>query len=122
MSRLVIHPDFQERNLASKFVSAAIKLLRKQTHVRCLLSYADSEFHYGTVYQATNFSYYGLTDKKKDFFYKTENGFIKHSRGKIKGLEGEWRYRSQKHRYVMIFDKDLLRLMKWTKKAYPKPK
>jgi hypothetical protein len=25
----------------------------------------------------------------------------------MKGAEGEWRYRSRKHRYVMVFDKSL---------------
>jgi len=28
-------------------------------------------------------------------------------RGKIKGAEGEWKDRSRKHRYVMVFDKNL---------------
>ena len=41
---------------------------------------------------------------------KVSNGsgsFIKHSRGKTKGVEGEWRPRSRKHRFVLIFDKTL---------------
>jgi hypothetical protein len=49
-----------------------------------------------------------LTDKKSDFWIKQPDGsFIKHSRGPIKGLEGEWRERSRKHRYLMVFDKSL---------------
>lgn len=50
----------------------------------------------------------GLTDPKKDFYYADGT---KHSRGKVKGLQGEWKERSRKHRYVMIFDQSLT--LKW---------
>jgi hypothetical protein len=106
LSRLCIHPDTQsaEHNITSWFVSRAIKQLRKDTEVKAIISYADSDFHFGTVYRALNFKYCGLTDPKKDFYYADGT---KHSRGKIKGAEGEWKDRSRKHRYVMIFDKNL---------------
>ena len=106
LSRLCIHPDTQEReyNITSWFVSKAIKRLRKDTEVKAILSYADSDFHNGTIYRACNFEYYGLSDAKKDFYYADGT---KHSRGKIKGSEGEWRERSRKHRYLMVFDKTL---------------
>ena len=116
LSRLCIHPDVQkaEHNITSWFVSRTIKILKKETNVRVILSYADSEYHAGTIYRACNFEYYGLTDPKKDFWIKQSDGtYIKHSRGKIKGVEGEWRYRSQKHRYVLLFDKTLF--VKWKK-------
>jgi hypothetical protein len=106
LSRLCIHPDTQqgEHNITSWFVSRAIKQLRKDTEVKAIISYADSDFHNGTIYRACNFKYCGLTDPKKDFYYADGT---KHSRGKIKGAEGEWKDRSRKHRYVMIFDKNL---------------
>jgi hypothetical protein len=110
LSRLCLTPEIQkqEHNLASWFVSRSIRLLRKERTVRAILSYADSTFHSGTVYKACNFKYYGLTEAKKDFFIKQPDGsFIKHSRGKVKGVEGEWRDRSVKHRYVLIYDKSL---------------
>jgi hypothetical protein len=110
LSRLCIVPSVQEyeHNIASWFVSRCIKDLRKEVKVRVILSYADSNFHEGTVYRACNFKYYGLTDSKKDFWIKNEDGsFRKHSRGKTKGVEGEWRERSRKHRYAMVFDKKL---------------
>lgn len=71
LSRLCITPDMQasEHNLASWFVSRAIKQLRKETKVRCILSYADSDYHQGIVYKASNFKYYGLTDPKRTFGY-----------------------------------------------------
>ena len=106
LSRLCIDPNTQscEYNITSWFVSRAIRQLRKDTEVKAIISYADSSHHTGTIYRACNFKYAGLTDPKKDFYYSDGT---KHSRGKVKGSEGEWKDRSRKHRYVMIFDKSL---------------
>ena len=106
LSRLCVHPDTQseEYNITSWFVSKAIKQLRKDTKVRAIISYADCDFHSGIIYRACNFKYYGLTNKKKDFYYSDGT---KHSRGKIKGSEGEWKERSRKHRFLLVFDKSL---------------
>ena len=114
LSRLCIHPVTQqeEYNITSWFVSRAIKQLRKDTKVRAIISYADSEHHGGTIYRACNFRYCGLSDPKKDFYFSDGT---KHSRGKIGDAEGEWRDRSRKHRYVMVFDKSLKLL--WTDKS-----
>jgi hypothetical protein len=110
LSRLCIEPITQssEHNITSWFVSKAIRQLRKDTEVKAIISYADTTFHSGTIYRACNFKYAGLTDPKKDFYYADGT---KHSRGKVKGLQGEWKERSRKHRYVMIFDKTLQ--LKW---------
>lgn len=110
LSRLCVHPKIQgqEHNITSWFVSRSIRKLRKETNVRLILSYADAEYHEGVIYKACNFTYYGLTDFKKDFWIQQEDGsYIKHSRGSIKNLKGEWRPRSQKHRYILLFDKSL---------------
>lgn len=117
LSRLVLCPvvQKQEHNLTSFFVSAALRALRKDTKVRCVLSYADSDFHSGIVYRACNFEYYGLTEERKDFFIKTPEGWRKHQRGPTRGVEGEWRPRSRKHRFVIVYDKELKRKMKWEK-------
>ena len=106
LSRLCIHPNTQqsEYNITSWFVSKAIRRLRKETNVRAIISYADSDHHSGTIYRACNFLYCGLSEPKKDFYFADGT---KHSRGSVKGSEGEWKERSRKHRYVMIFDKSL---------------
>jgi len=106
LSRLCIHPDTQkeEYNITSWFVSRCIRQLRKDTNVRAIISYADSDYHEGTIYRACNFQYCGLTNAKKDFYFADGT---KHSRGKVRGQEGEWRERTRKHRYVMVFDKSL---------------
>lgn len=116
LSRLCIHPDLQreEYNITSWFVSRCIKKFRKDTKVKAILSYADSAHHTGIIYRATNFKYYSLSDSKKDFWIKQPDGsYIKHSRGSTKELEGEWRERTRKHRYMLIFDKELEKRLKW---------
>lgn len=117
LSRLCIHPDVQreEYNITSWFVSRCIKRFRKDASVRCILSYADANHHSGVIYRACNFTYYGMTDPKKDFYYADGT---KHSRGSVKGLEGEWRERSRKHRYLMIFDKNLQKRLTWNRQMW----
>jgi len=116
LSRFVLEPEHQsnEHNLATWFMARAIKLLRSKESVRAVLSYADNDHHKGVIYSASNFKYYGLSEKKKDFYIESQQDdlfsgtqMIKHSRGKMKDLEGEWRDRSQKHRFLLVFDKDL---------------
>lgn len=115
LSRLCIHPDIQETeyNITSWFVSRCIKRFRKDVGVRAIISYADSSYHSGVIYRACNFTYYGLTDAKKDFYYTDGT---KHSRGSVKGKAGIWKNRSRKHRYMMVFDKTLNVL--WNEEKY----
>jgi hypothetical protein len=123
LSRLCVHPDIQkeEYNITSWFVSRCIKKFRKDTEVKAILSYADSSHHSGIIYRATNFKYYGKTDPKSDFWIEQSDGsYIKHSRGPIKDLKGEWRERSRKHRYLMIFDKELEKRLKWEEHKWDK--
>jgi len=117
LSRLCIHPDLQkeEYNITSWFVSRCIRRFRKDATVRAILSYADSHHHTGTIYRACNFQYYGLTDPKKDFYYADGT---KHSRGSTRGVDGEWRDRSRKHRYLMVFQKELKDRLLWKEEKY----
>ena len=117
LSRLCIHPNIQkeEYNITSWFVSRCIKRFRKDARVRCILSYADANHHSGIIYRACNFKYYGLTDLKKDFYYADGT---KHSRGSVKGVDGEWKERSRKHRYLMVFDKDLQKHLTWQEQSW----
>ena len=115
LSRLCIRPDIQkeEYNITSWFLSSCIRRFRKDATVRAILSYADADHHTGVIYRACNFQYYGLTDPKKDFYYADGT---KHSRGSIRGADGEWRDRSRKHRYLMVFEKGLKPL--WKEQKY----
>ena len=119
LGRLALDSEYAVKNLNSWFVARCIKLLRAEENVRALISYADTEYHEGYIYQALNFQYYGLTAKKNDFWVKQKDGtYKKQSRGATKGVDGEWRPRSRKHRYLMVFDKSLT--VKWTQQPYPK--
>ena len=117
LSRLCIHPDIQkeEYNITSWFVSRCIRRFRKDATVRAILSYADSNHHTGVIYRACNFQYYGLTAPKKDFYYADGT---KHSRGSINGADGEWRDRSRKHRYLMVFDEGLKKRLTWKQEQW----
>jgi hypothetical protein len=110
LSRLCLDPSVQseEHNLASWFVSRCLKLLRQEEQVRAVLSYADADFHSGTVYRACNFKYYGLSAAKSDYWIPDENGkLVKLSRGKTKDQGGVWIPRSRKHRFLLTYDKKL---------------
>lgn len=117
LSRLCIHPDIQkeEYNITSWFLSRCIRRFKKDANVSAILSYADSTRHNGIIYRACNFKYYGLTDPKKDFYYADGT---KHSRGSVKGVEGEWKDRSRKHRYLMVFDKELEKRLTWKEEKW----
>ena len=119
LGRLCLKPGIKEKNILSWFVSYSLRELKKKVTLRGVLSYADSRYHNGYIYQACNFKYYGLTSIKKDFWYELDDGsFKKHSRGKVKGFSGEWRDRPQKHRYLILYDKNLNTL--WEECPYPK--
>ena len=107
LGRLVLKPEYNGKNYGSYLVGRSLRLL-KQAGARAVISYADSSHHTGAIYRACNFTYCGLSTKKKDFFI---NGRIQ-ERGKTKGKIGEWRDRPQKHRYIYIFDKKLNLLWK----------
>ena len=87
-----------QKNLASFFVSRALKMLPQPSIV---VSYADkNNGHCGYVYQATNFIYTGLSEKRTDL--KSSSGL--HSRTEWRNAkEGETREyveRPRKHRYI----------------------
>ena len=118
MGRLCLDPRYHHKNILSWFVAKTLKDL-KQKGYDVVLTYADKDFHSGKIYQALSFYYYGLSAPKKDFWFLLEDGtYKKHQRGSVKGRDGEWRDRSQKHRYVKFLNKKKKKLMKWEIKTY----
>ena len=121
LGRLAMDPECNVKNLTSWFLSKALKQLRQEVRPRAVITYADATYHHGYIYQACNFTYHGLTAKKTDAWVKQEDGsFKKCGRGRPRGenVIVEWRPRSQKHRYLMVYDKKLTTL--WPQLAYPK--
>ena len=82
LNRLVVN-DGLPRNALSFFVSSCLKMLPKPMVV---VSYADTSMgHHGYIYQATNWIYTGLSDKRTDWVVEGLEG--KHSRHLADGTE-----------------------------------
>ena len=74
LNRLCVNNNLG-KNVLSFFVSQSIKLLQKP---KVLVSYADtSQGHTGYIYQATNWIYTGLSDKRTEWRMRGNN---KHSK------------------------------------------
>jgi hypothetical protein len=94
--------DTLPRNGESRFIGWCLRWFAHHCAGLILVSYADTgQNHIGTVYQATNWLYTGMSAKFKD------------------KIEGRVIERSRKHRYVWLnnLDKNLLR---WKVMPYPK--
>lgn len=77
LTRFCIHPRYQKKNLATWFLSRAIKSLPQQ--YKCIIAYSDTGFnHYGTIYKAANFT----LDKKvkPDYWYRSVDGWVMHKK------------------------------------------
>ena len=98
LNRLCLQSN--DKNEASILIGRSLKLLEKP---RIVVSYADTnQGHVGYVYQATNFIYTGLSEKRINL--KTDTGL--HSRTywkpKNEGDVREYVERPRKHRYVFF--------------------
>ena len=103
LSRLCVLPELNGTNLTSYLLGGSIRLLKKEG-IRAVITLADDSRHSGSIYQVCNFTYYGLTDKKSDFF--RWDGKV-NPRGSTKEVQGVWIPRTRKHRYAYIIDKTL---------------
>lgn len=103
LSRLCLHPKLNKCNASSYLLSNSMKLL-KTYDIKIIITLADSTRHAGSIYQVCNFTYYGLTAKKSDF-YNIDGSINK--RGSTKDKNGVWLARSQKHRYAFKLDKSI---------------
>ena len=119
LNRLCINDELPS-NCASFFISRTFKLLPKPT---ILVSYADKSFgHTGYIYQATNWIYTGLSDKRRERY--NPDDLEKHGRH-ISSLDLPLRDRPRKHRYVYFIgskkDKKVLKnKLLYPIKEYPK--
>jgi len=118
------------KNEASMLVASSLKELPKP---KIVVSYADSsQNHIGYVYQATNFIYTGLSDKRKEWRMINDN---RHSKTICEKYSLEERKnnpdkfihidRPRKHRYLYIcgdkrYKKNMLSKIKYPIYPYPK--
>ena len=113
LSRLCMLPKLNGTNATSYLLGNSLRLL-KSKQVKAVITLADDSRHVGSIYQVCNFKYYGLTDKKTDFY--TADGRV-NPRGQTKDIKGVWLPRTQKHRYCYTLDESLVCLLK----EQPKP-
>lgn len=119
LNRLILSSN--KKNHASFLIGNSLKLLPKP---KIIVSYADTNMgHNGYIYQATNFIYCGLSEKRSDpVGTNTTTG--KHPRHNwVKG--GETVERPRKHRYVyFVGDKrqkrEYLKNLRYKVEDYPK--
>lgn len=115
LSRLCVLPCLNGSNATSFLLGNSIKELKKTYNIRAVITLADSSRHVGSIYQVCNFKYYGITNKKSDF-YRIDGK--KNPRGSTKNSEGVWINRTRKHRYAFIMDATLK--CKYLEQNFPK--
>lgn len=116
LTRLAMNPMLNGTNATSFLLSHALKDMKKKG-AKAIVSLADTSLHVGYIYQACNFEYFGLTDKKSDFI--RFDGKL-NPRGATKDVHGVWVDRTRKHRYCYLFDKSIN--VRYEKEEYPKGK
>ncbi len=116
LTRLWLSPELP-KNSESRIIGIILKALRRHTDLKFLLSYADSSVgHIGTIYQATNWIYTGLSVVTP--LYDFGDGILHHSRsvGQIYGSRSKNHFNSlgmnikltipsPKHRYIYFLEK-----------------
>jgi len=115
LSRLCMLPKLNGTNATSYLLGNSMKML-KTKKVSAVITLADDSRHVGSIYQVCNFKYYGLTDKKTDFY--TIDGKL-NPRGNTREIHGVWLPRTRKHRYAYVLDKSIKVLLNEVK-ARPK--
>ncbi|MFC1956489.1 DNA methyltransferase, partial [Chloroflexota bacterium] len=119
-------------NSESRVIGVSLRAIRKNTKVKFLVSYADpSQGHLGTIYQATGWTYTGLSEAMPMF--DLGDGRVRHSRSlshaygshslrhfKACGLKVTVVPQSRKHRYIYFLDRSCKE--KLTVSIYPYPR
>ena len=119
-------------NSESRVLGIVLRALRKDTGLKFLVSYADpSQGHVGTIYQATGWTYTGLSEATP--LYDLGDGVARHSRSfshaygshSVKhfarhGIEVKLVPQTPKHRYLYFLDTEWRERL--TTKVFPYPK
>lgn len=137
LNRLVLLNNV--RNEASFLISKSLKLLRKYGEW-IIISFADtSQDHLGTVYQAANFTYHGLSAKRTDWALKSKPHLhgqtvadeFRGQKNRAKLMREKYgddfylKPRPRKHRYIYIigskkFKNTVKKELKYPEAPYPK--
>ena len=118
LTRLVMNPQLNGCNATSYLLGNAIKDIKRNfKNIKAIVSLADNSLHNGAIYQACNFRYYGLTDRKTDFIQEGETR-IGARCGTTRDKHGVWIERSRKHRYLYVIDESVE--VNYRQQPYPK--
>jgi hypothetical protein len=119
-------------NSESKVIGVVVRALKQNTHIKFLVSYADpTQGHVGTIYQATNWLYTGLSeamplydlgDGKARQSRSLAHGFGTHSVKHLvdSGINVTLIPQSSKYRYVYFLDPSWRSRLKPQVLPYPK--
>ena len=119
-------------NSESRVLGVSLRAIRKNTKVKFLISYADpSQGHLGTIYQATGWTYTGLSEAMPMF--DLGDGRPRHSRSlghtygshslkhfNSNGVEVKVIPQPRKHRYIYFLDKSYQNNLTVPLLPYPK--
>jgi hypothetical protein len=124
--------DDLPHNSASSILGVIFRALKKHTELKFIVSYADpSQGHLGTIYQATNWVYTGLSQPMS--MYDFGDGVLRHSRSvahgfgthsleyfKTHGVDIVAVPQAPKHRYLYFLDPSCRDRLRVPVLAYPK--
>ena len=124
--------DELPKNSESRVIGLCLRALRKHTGVKFVLSYADpAQGHVGTIYQATNWIYTGLSSAMP--LYDIGDGVLRHSRTLSHatgshsmrhfadhGIDVKKIPQAAKHRYIYFLDKRWRKRLRGPELPYPK--
>ncbi len=124
--------DELPRNSESKVIAIVLRALKQHTTVKFLVSYADpSQRHVGTIYQATNWLYTGLSEpmplydlgdgiarQSRSLAHNFGTHSVKHLMGS--GIDVNLIPQSSKHRYVYFLDSSWRPRLKPEILSYPR--
>jgi hypothetical protein len=131
LTRLWLHDDLQ-KNSESRVLGVVLRHLKRHTQIKFLVTYADPSIgHVGTIYQATNWLYAGLSQAAA--MLDLGDGIPRHSRSvahaygthsrahfKAHGIEVKRVAQSAKHRYVYFLDRNWTPRLNVPVLPYPK--
>jgi len=108
-----------KQDKTSRALSIALKLFKKHNPlVKLIVSYADSDFHKGTLYKASNFIYIGSKKTGNEYIYNNKSvhsrsisktGYSKQFgifRKTIKKKDCEVIKKGVKHKFIYFLDKN----------------
>ena len=124
--------DVLPPNSESRVLGFLLRSLRRHTHLKFLLTYADpAQGHIGIIYQATGWIYTGLSEAMP--YYDVGDGVARHSRSlshaigthslayfKAHDIPIKKVAQRSKHRYIYFLDRSWRKYLRVDELPYPK--